>query len=76
MNRVVRRRLDRLNRVYSFSKQHLTEVKGYVAAVTQLGEQLDRVGVLTLQSEAGDLEEDASTARKNCLLYTSDAADE
>jgi len=73
MNRVVRRRLDRLNRVYSFSKQHLTEVKGYVAAVTQLGEQLDRVGVLTLQSEAGDLEEDASTARKNELRQVIEA---
>lgn len=73
MNSVVRRRLDRLNRVYAFSKQHLTDVKGYVAAVTQLGEQLDRVEVLTLQSEAGDLEENASTARKNELRQVIEA---
>ncbi len=64
MQSIVRRRLDRLNRVYEFSKQHLSEIKGYIAAVTQLGVQLERVQILTTQSEAGDLAEDASTARK------------
>ena len=67
MNRIVRRRLDRLDRVYAFSQQHLTEVKGYTEAVTQLGEQLSRVRELTMQSEAGDLAEDAFTAQKTVL---------
>ncbi|MEO8636430.1 MAG: hypothetical protein ABI587_14240 [Gemmatimonadales bacterium] len=67
MQAVIRRRLDRIDRVFGFSQQHLTEVKGYVAAVTQLGEQLKRVQVLTTQSEAGDLTEDASTALKTEL---------
>ena len=64
MNRIVRRRLDR---VCAFSQQHLTEVKGYTEAVTQLGEQLSRVRELTMQSEAGDLAEDAFTAQKTVL---------
>lgn len=67
MNAVTRRRLDRLDRVFGFSKLHLTEVQGYIEAVKQLGEQLDRVRELTTQSEAGDLAEAASIARKKAM---------
>jgi hypothetical protein len=67
MNRVTRRRLDRLDRVFTFSQQHLTQVQGYIEAVKQLGEQLHRVRELTTQSEAGDLAEEASTARKQAM---------
>jgi len=67
MNRVTRRRLDRLDRVFTFSQQHLTQVQGYIEAMKQLGEQLDRVRELTTQSEAGDLAEEASTARKQAM---------
>jgi hypothetical protein len=67
MQRTIRRRLDMLTRVFEFSQQHTSEVKGYVAAVTQLGEQLTRVQALTTQTEAGDLTEEASTARKTEL---------
>lgn len=70
MNRNTRRRLDTGHRVFALSKAHMTQVQGYVEAVTALGEHLARAEALAAQQETGDMQAGAAVVRKDELRET------
>lgn len=67
MDRFTRMRLDMIHRVHALSLKHSATIPGYVDAVQKLGDRLARAESLAAQQETGDLQADASTARKDDL---------
>lgn len=67
MKRGTRMRLDMIQRVHAFSREHPSTIPGYVEAVKVMGERLARAESLAAQQESGDLRSGASVARKEDL---------
>jgi hypothetical protein len=70
MRSTTRLNLDAAHRVYALSKEHASTIKGYVDAVKQLGDRLNRAESLLQQQEEGEASVAASVATKDDLRGT------